>query len=348
MKFEYDPPSGPSNMLKHDEQDLKHKLRIASNNLIEGEPEENLIDGELYWKNDDPEAGQRTLYAKRTDGLVKIVTLDTDNTPIFPGINEVDLGTKEVIGFLPLSKLSKGVESSIDNITNLVVITESGDIKVLSKSDFAIDASQISDVIDLDKGGTGKTTAAEAYAALGGGDLGKLNSLALTNDELTGILPISKGGTNADTAQVAADNILKSVSTAPILTTSTYALILDDNVVKKIPASRLGGNVEIIETEYATWEVGTVTITGILKGKLKSTYRSPDMENPDGISECNPSEIRFPMAVKEAHIVSGTLPNNLFLITVLKNGLIIFNYRGYNDGDKCSIEGITVKATKNI
>ena len=348
MKFEYDPPSGPSNMLKHDEQDLKHKLRIASNNLIEGEPEENLVDGELYWKNDDPEAGQRTLYAKRTDGLVKIVTLDTDNTPIFPGLNEVDLGTKEVIGFLPLSKLSKGVESSIDNITNLVVVTASGDIKVLSKSSFviALTSNQLTGILPLSKGGTGKTTAAEAYAALGGKALGKLDSLALTDAKLTGILPLSKGGTGANTAQVAANNMLKSVSTASTLATSAYALILDNNVVKKILASKLGGSVEVIETTYATWEVGLVTITGTLKGELTSVYKSPNMGNPNGTQECNPSSIIFPIEVTGTYKVSGDLPKSEFKMQVLADGRIRFSYTGYEDGVKCSLAGITVKATR--
>lgn len=53
----------------------------------------------------------------------------------------------------------------------------------------------ITGILPVTKGGTGQTTAAAAYAALGGKALGKLDSLALSDAKLTGTLPVAKGGT---------------------------------------------------------------------------------------------------------------------------------------------------------
>ena len=61
--------------------------------------------------------------------------------------------------------------------------------------------------IPIEKGGTGKTNAADAWSALGGGSIGKKSSLAasdipnLSTDKLTsGTLPIDRGGTGKTNA----------------------------------------------------------------------------------------------------------------------------------------------------
>ena len=164
MKFEYDPPSGPSKMIDHDTQDLKHKLRLASNNLVEGETEENLIDGEFYWRNNDPEVGQRTLYAKRAEGLVKLLTI-VDNTVYYPGINEINLeDDAEVKGFLPLKKLSKGSITNNGDVSNFIIVDNTSNIKILS-------ADQLGELLGL-------------------GDLALLDNIAINRVEGLGELAV--------------------------------------------------------------------------------------------------------------------------------------------------------------
>ena len=70
------------------------------------------------------------------------------------------------------------------------------------------DASNItSGTLPIARGGTGASTAAGAWTALGGGSIGKKNSLSASDipnhstDKLTsGTLPIGRGGTNATSA----------------------------------------------------------------------------------------------------------------------------------------------------
>ncbi len=49
----------------------------------------------------------------------------------------------------------------------------------------------------IEQGGTGARDANTAWSNLGGKALGKLDSIALTDDKITGTLPVSKGGTGA-------------------------------------------------------------------------------------------------------------------------------------------------------
>ena len=65
---------------------------------------------------------------------------------------------------------------------------------------FPIDMTKALNVLKIENGGTGKKTADEAYIALGGKALGKMDSIALTDNKLTGVLPISKGGTGKTSA----------------------------------------------------------------------------------------------------------------------------------------------------
>ena len=52
----------------------------------------------------------------------------------------------------------------------------------------------MSGVLDISHGGTGATTADAAWTALGGGSIGKLNSISLTAN-VSGTLPVANGGT---------------------------------------------------------------------------------------------------------------------------------------------------------
>lgn len=63
-------------------------------------------------------------------------------------------------------------------------------------------ASRVSGTLPIANGGTGATTAAAAWTALGGGSIGKLNSVSLTAN-VSGTLPIANGGTNSTTAAAA-------------------------------------------------------------------------------------------------------------------------------------------------
>ena len=70
----------------------------------------------------------------------------------------------------------------------------------LNNKQYSLSSNNITGVAPISKGGTGKTTAAEAFAALGGRALGKLDNIALTDSKITGVLPLAKGGTGANNA----------------------------------------------------------------------------------------------------------------------------------------------------
>ena len=70
----------------------------------------------------------------------------------------------------------------------------------LNNKQYSLSSNNITGVAPINKGGTGKTTASEAFAALGGRALGKLDSVALTDSKITGVLPLNKGGTGANNA----------------------------------------------------------------------------------------------------------------------------------------------------
>lgn len=59
----------------------------------------------------------------------------------------------------------------------------------------------------MEQGGTGARDANTAWANLGGKALGKLESIALTDDKITGVLPVAKGGTGAATLEQARTNL---------------------------------------------------------------------------------------------------------------------------------------------
>jgi hypothetical protein len=86
-----------------------------------------------------------------------------------------------------------GSETAINNPTNTakLIITEG---KLWGAYDIA-NESYIP--LAIGQGGTGARDANTAWTNLGGKALGKLNSIALTDDKITGVLPVAKGGTGA-------------------------------------------------------------------------------------------------------------------------------------------------------
>jgi hypothetical protein len=86
-----------------------------------------------------------------------------------------------------------GSETAINNPTNTakLIITEGklwGAYDIANKSYIPLAIGQ---------GGTGARDANTAWANLGGKALGKLDSIALTDAKITGVLPVAKGGTGA-------------------------------------------------------------------------------------------------------------------------------------------------------
>lgn len=59
----------------------------------------------------------------------------------------------------------------------------------------------------IGQGGTGARDAGTAWTNLGGKALGKLDSIALTDGKITGVLPVAKGGTGASTLTQARTNL---------------------------------------------------------------------------------------------------------------------------------------------
>lgn len=87
-----------------------------------------------------------------------------------------------------------GSETAINNPTNTakLIITEG---KLWGAYDIA-NSSYIP--LAIGQGGTGARDANTAWANLGGKALGKLDSIALTDGKITGVLPVTKGGTGAN------------------------------------------------------------------------------------------------------------------------------------------------------
>ena len=96
-----------------------------------------------------------------------------------------------------------GSETAINNPTNTakLIITEG---KLWGAYDIA-NSSYIP--LAIGQGGTGARDANTAWSNLGGKALGKLDSIALTDAEITGTLPVSKGGTGAATLEQARTNL---------------------------------------------------------------------------------------------------------------------------------------------
>lgn len=103
-------------------------------------------------------------------------------------------------------------------------------------------------------GGTGKTTASEAWTALGGGSIGKLDSLSESNipnlpaSKITsGTLPLSRGGTGATDASAARSNLGAAASSHTHsfsdVTSGTLILRSTANYGTSLPSSATTGQI---------------------------------------------------------------------------------------------------------
>lgn len=122
-------------------------------------------------------------------------------------------------------------ETAINNPTNTakLIITEGklwGAYDIANKSYIPLAIGQ---------GGTGARDANTAWANLGGKALGKLDSIALTDAKITGVLPVSKGGTGATTTgslrtSLQVDRFSQAVNETSIFTpNNNYYLTLNND-----------------------------------------------------------------------------------------------------------------------
>ena len=112
----------------------------------------------------------------------------------------------------------------------------------------------------VNQGGTGATNAADAWAALGGGSIGKKNSLAADDippigaDKITsGTLPINRGGTNST-------GVTQTTTIADIITASSGANISAASYSQwgKVAQLVVTFNAKSALANFDTLEIGTV------------------------------------------------------------------------------------------
>lgn len=173
--------SRTSNMpgLEYSEEDLAQKERIASN-ALGITPPADLLDGEFFLKDNDPQDFYRTLYIKRGESLDKVVTFTDTGKAIFDGINIVNLDDdEEVTGVLPKKKIITAAATvQIDNISTIIGY-DGNKFQELKKNDFVnkvvddvnagIDLANYfnkeTDILDIAHGGTGTTVGALPFSS---------------------------------------------------------------------------------------------------------------------------------------------------------------------------------------
>ena len=175
MAYEQNPLkySRTSNMpgLEYSEEDISQKKRIASNALGITQPAD-LLDGEFFLKDNDPQDFYRTLYIKRGESLDKVVTFTDTGKAIFDGVNEINLSDdEEVKGVLPKKKIITAAATvQVDNISTIVTY-DGNKFQEVRKDDF------VNKVVD---------------------DVNAGINLADYFNKNTDILPVNKGGTGTD------------------------------------------------------------------------------------------------------------------------------------------------------
>jgi hypothetical protein len=123
-------------------------------------------------------------------GLSEDGHFEVPNTVVCNTFSVRDLNTTR--NTLQVNRLVQvGSETAINNPTNTakLIITEG---KLWGAYDIA-NSSYIP--LAIGQGGTGAKDAASAWTNLGGRSLGKMDSIGLTDGKITGVLPVSKGGT---------------------------------------------------------------------------------------------------------------------------------------------------------
>nr|DAH54568.1 MAG TPA: tail fiber protein [Caudoviricetes sp.] len=150
-----------------------------------------------------------------------------------------------------------GSETAINNPTNTakLFITEGklwGAYDIANKSYIPLAIAQ---------GGTGARDANTAWANLGGKALGKLDSIALTDAKITGVLPASKGGTGATNLNDAklSLGVNRLVNSSPTRTIVQSADVQGDGCYFQVDA---GGQWGVFNPEIGNWQPLAITQGG--------------------------------------------------------------------------------------
>lgn len=116
---------------------LNMNKRIISNSLGTDEPID-LYDGMFFLKDNDPIENERTLYLNYKGTLQPFVHINADGTVDISGggggTGTVNLAGSNVVGYLPLSKLSTGTDT-LDNTNNFIVVDKENKIKIIDKQE---------------------------------------------------------------------------------------------------------------------------------------------------------------------------------------------------------------------
>lgn len=193
--------SRTSNMpgLEYSQEDISQKKRIATN-ALGTTPPADLLDGEFFLKDNDPQDFYRTLYIKRGESLDKILTVTDTGKVLFDGINIVNLDDdEEVTGVLPKKKIITAAATAKYSAVYTFVGYDGKKFQEVEKDDFVnkvvedvnagIDLAEYltkqsasktyfnkdTDVLNIKHGGHGGTTKEQAQNRLGINDFKRNN-----------------------------------------------------------------------------------------------------------------------------------------------------------------------------